>query len=323
MINERIVQIFQEIGDMLEILGENVFRVRAYQRASEVIRGLSDLEKMHATDDKAIEKLPGIGKDLHAKIIEIITTDECEMHARLLQQVGHGMLDMLRIRGIGPKKVKLFRDQLGITNLDQLKSAAASGALATLPGMGEKSEAIIVAALRDQSLSKERIPYAKALATATTYIGYLKNLPEVKQIEYGGSLRRKKETVGDIDILVSVEADIEQNATEKIMQYFAAYSKVHQLLNRGDTKSSVVLKDNLQVDLRVVDAESFGAALFYFTGPKHFNIHVRTLALKRGWKINEYGLYEGEKKLAGKTEVEMFEALGLPYMTPEQREDFK
>ena len=317
MINERIVQIFEEIGDMLEILGENVFRVRAYQRAAEVIRGLSDLEEMHKKDDKAIEALPGIGKDLHAKIIEIIDSGECEMHARLLQQVGPGMLDMLRIRGIGPKKVKLFRDQLGIANLEQLKSAAESGALATLPGMGEKSEAIIVAAPRDQSLSKERIPYAKALETATAYIDYLKSFKEVKQIQYGGSLRRKKETVGDIDILVT------GTDTDKIMQHFAAYPKVRQLLNRGDTKSSVVLEGNLQVDLRVVDAESFGAALFYFTGPKHFNIHVRTLALKRGWKINEYGLYEGEEKLAGKTEEEMFEGLGMPYMTPEQREDFK
>jgi DNA polymerase (family 10) len=317
MINERIVQIFEEIGDMLEILGENVFRVRAYQRAAEVIRGLSDLEEMHKKDDKAIEGLPGIGKDLHAKIIEIITTGECEMHARLLKQVGPGMLDMLRIRGIGPKKVKLFRDQLGITNLEQLKSAAESGALATLPGMGEKSEAIIVAALRDQSLSKERIPYAKALETATAFIDYLKSFKEVKQIQYGGSLRRKKATVGDIDLLVT------GTDTDKIMQHFAAYPKVRQLLNRGDTKSSVVLEGNLQVDLRVVDAESFGAALFYFTGPKHFNIHVRTLALKRGWKINEYGLYEGEEKLAGKTEEEMFEGLGMPYMTPEERENFK
>lgn len=317
MINERIVQIFEEIGDMLEILGENVFRVRAYQRAAEVIRGLPDLKEMHEKDDKAIENLPGIGKDLHAKIIEIITTGDCEMHARLLKQVGQGLLDILRIRGIGPKKVKLFRDQLGITNVEQLKSAAESGALATLPGMGEKSEAVIVNALKEMSLSKERIPYAKALKEAKEYIAYLKTYPEVEQIQYGGSLRRKKETVGDIDILVT-GSDI-----EKIMRHFGSYPKVRQVLNKGDTKSSVVLEGNLQVDLRIVDPESFGAALFYFTGPKQFNIHVRTLALKKGWKINEYGLYEGEKKLAGKTEEEMFKALDIPYMTPEEREDFK
>ncbi len=317
MINERIVQIFEEIGDMLEILGENVFRVRAYQRAAEVVRGLSDLEDMYKKDPTSLEGLPGIGKDLHAKILEILTTGECEMHDRLLKQVGAGLLDILRIRGIGPKKVKMFRDQLGISSLEQLRSAADSGALATLPGMGEKSQELIVKALRDQSLSKERIPHAKALEAAEEYISYMKGFKEVKQIQYGGSLRRGKATVGDVDILVT------GTNTEKIMRHFVAYPKVRQVLGQGDTKSSVVLEGNLQVDLRVVDKDSFGAALFYFTGPKHFNIHVRTIALRRGWKINEYGIFKGEEKLAGKTEEEMFKLLDMDYMTPEERENFK
>lgn len=317
MINDRIVQIFEEIGDMLEILGENVFRVRAYHRAAEVVRGLSDLEKMHKDNDKTIENLPGIGKDLHAKIIEIIETGESEMHARLLKQVGPGLLDMLRIRGIGPKKVKLFRDQLGIVSLEQLRSAADSGALATLPGMGEKSQAVIVEALNAQSFSKERTARAVALKEAEAYIEYLKNYPEVEQIAYAGSLRRGQDTVGDVDILVTAKS------TEKIMQHFCAYPKVQQILSQGETKSSVVLGANLQVDLRVVEPDCWGAALFYFTGPKQFNIHVRTLALKRGLKINEYGIYDGEEKLAGKTEEDMFAALDLPYMTPQERHDFK
>lgn len=318
MINPTVAQIFTEIAEMLEVRGENIFRVRAYQRAAEVIRGIGeDLAELHAQDDEAIQKIPGIGLDLHKKIVEIIETGECELHQRLLKQLGTGILDILRVRGIGPKKVKLFMEQLDIRSLSQLQSAAESGALAGLPGMGEKSEAAILEAVRQMTHLQKRIPYETAREQAEAYLSFLQGCERIEQMEYAGSLRRKQATIGDIDI-VACGRD-----SEAMMQCFLSYPKIKQVLASGETKSSVVTQNDVQVDFRVVDAESFGAALFYFTGPKHFNIHVRTLALRRGWKINEYGLYEGEKKIAGRTEKEMFEALDLPYLTPQEREDFK
>lgn len=321
--NDKIVQIFEEIADMLDVLGENVFRVRAYRRAAEVIRGMGDLEEMAKNPDVDLEKIPGIGKDLHAKILEILETGNCEMHARLMSQLSPGILDILRVRGIGPKKVKLFYEQLGINTLEALRSAAESGALATLPGMGEKSQSAIIVALNENTQSKARTPYDLALPQAKAYLDYLRKNLLIKDVMYAGSLRRGQSTVGDIDILATGGKDTPQETVDALMKYFIAYPKVQTVLAEGDTKSSVVIHGNLQVDFRVVDEDSYGAALFYFTGPKQFNIHVRTIALKRGLKINEYGVYRGEEKLAGKTEEEMFAALEMPYMTPQERHDFK
>lgn len=321
--NEKIIQFFEEIADMLDVLGENVFRVRAYRRAAEVVRGMSDLESMVKEKSVELEKIPGIGKDLHAKIVEIVETGRCEMHERLMGKLSPGILDILRVRGIGPKKVKLFYEQLGIQSLEALRSAAESGALATLPGMGDKSQAAIVVALNENTYSKERTPYEVALPQAEAYLEYLRKNPLIKEVMYAGSLRRKQSTVGDIDILATGGDSNTLEEVQSMMKYFISYPKVQTVLAEGDTKCSVVLQGNLQVDFRVVDENSYGAALFYFTGPKQFNIHVRTLALKRGLKINEYGVYRGEEKLAGKTEEEMFAALELPYMTPQERHDFK
>lgn len=303
---QRVIQVFEDIADMLEILGENVFRVRAYRRGAEAVR--------NSSADLLLERVPGIGDDLHAKIKEIYETGGCEMHARLLDKLSPGILDLLHVRGLGPKKVKLFWEQLGITTLDALKSAAESGALATLPGMGEKSEKAILESLGQHTYEQKRIPYEQALAQAEAYIEYMKLCPALEQIAYAGSLRRKRETIGDIDLLV------QGSDSALLSAHFLAYPKVHQILAQGDTKSSVVIDRNTQVDLRVVDAESFGAALFYFTGPKHFNIHVRTIALKKSLKVNEYGLFKGEEKLAGRTEEDMFAGLELPYLNPMKRD---
>ncbi|MFA6023597.1 MAG: nucleotidyltransferase domain-containing protein [Candidatus Gracilibacteria bacterium] len=318
MINEKISQIFTDIAEMLEVLGENPFRVRAYQRAAEVIKGFGkDLEVLCKTDEKELEAIPGIGVDLRLKIKEIVETGKAQMHEDLKKKVGPGILDMLHVRGIGPKKVKLFMEQLDIRSVAALKAAAESGALATLPGMGEKSQAGILESLAQMTHLKERVPYAFALKEAKEVLTYLGTSPHFEQAQYAGSLRRKMKTIGDIDILATGKN------VPQMMEFFLAYPRVKQVLAAGDTKCSVVLDSEMQVDLRVVEPESFGAALFYFTGPKHFNILVRTIALKRGWKINEYGLYDGEKNLASRTEEEIFEKLGLPYLTPDQREDFK
>ena len=306
---ETIATFFDEIADMLEILGENVFRVRAYRRGAEVVR---------TAEGDLTEKLPGIGKDLAAKIEEIIETGECEMHSRLVGQLSPGILDMLRVRGLGPKKVKLFYDFLGIKTIEALRSAAESGALAALPGMGEKSEAGILEALKQKTHMKKRIPHDLAKNEADEYVKYMKKCKAVDKVEYAGSLRRGRETVGDIDILAT------GSDADAMSEHFRSYKKIKQILAAGHTKSSVVIDtENAQVDFRVVDAESFGAALFYFTGPKHFNIYTRTIALKKGLKVNEYGLYRGEEKIAGETEQSMFEGLDLEYIVPKEREDYK
>ena len=316
MINQKIAEQFAEIADMLEVIGESVFRIRAYRRASDMILGLSeDLAELHEKDDARIEEIPGIGKDLHAKIVEIIETGSCAMHGRLVEKLSPGILDILRVRSVGPKKAKLFYEQLGVDNIEKLKSAAESGALATLPGMGEKSEQAILTSLSQATHLKKRIPIYEALPAAEDYVAYMKKLKETKQVEYAGSLRRRAESIGDIDILAS------GSDSEKMSAHFRAFPRVKQVLAAGDTKSSVVLDDNIQVDFRVVDAESFGAALYYFTGSKYHNIQVRTLALKKGLKINEYGVYKGKKMLAGKTEQDLFACLGMDFVPPELRED--
>ncbi|MBU0981182.1 DNA polymerase/3'-5' exonuclease PolX [Patescibacteria group bacterium] len=316
MINQLIAEQFDEIADMLEILGESVFRIRAYRRASDVVESFpQDLAELHSKDDKAIENIPGIGKDLHSKIVEIIETGKCKMHENLVRKLSPGVLDILRVRSIGPKKAKLFMEKLGINDLKKLRSAAESGALATLPGMGEKSQDAILKALDQSTFLQTRIPLYQALPEAEQYVEYMKKCKAVERVEYAGSLRRRQETIGDIDILAT------GSDSEMMSKHFLAYPHVKQVLAAGDTKSSVVLKDNIQVDLRVVKNESFGAAFYYFTGSKYHNIQFRTLAQKRGLKNNEYGVFKREKMIAGATEEEIFNSLGMEYIPPEIRED--
>lgn len=311
--NDQIAQIFDEIGDILEILGENVFRIRAYRRAAEAVRNVGlDLREL---PEEELDNIPGVGKDLQQKIVVFLETGGCEMHERLVEQIGQGVLEILRVRGIGPKKVKLFRDELGVDNLDKLRAAAEAGELAKLPHMGEKSQASILEALNTASYSKERINYADALPVAKDFMDYMRECDAVDNIDYAGSLRRERDTIGDIDLLVAT-AD-----APAVHAHFTAYDAVQTVLGSGATKSSVVLGGNMQVDLRTVEPESYGAALMYFTGSKQFNIKTRTLALKQGLKVNEYGLFRGEEKIGGETEMSMFEGLGMDYVAPNQRED--
>ncbi len=314
MINNSIAEKFEEIADMLEVLGDtNVFRVRAYRRGAEAVRGYStDIVSLR---DDEIEKIPGIGKDLHSKILEMKSTGTCKMHAELLAKLSPGILQILKIRGVGPKKAKLFLEQLGIDTVAKLKGAAESGAIATLPGMGEKSEKAILDSIQQSTHLKERFPIYIALPEAEEFVNYMKKLKFVKKCEYAGSLRRRQETIGDIDIL-AIGSD-----SKKMSKHFLAYPKVKNVLAKGDTKSSVVIEGEIQVDFRVVDETSFGAALYYFTGSKQHHIQTRTMALKKGLKINEYGVFKGEKNIASKSEEDVFKAIGLPYIPPEIRED--
>lgn len=326
-----MADIFAEIADMMDIKGEDFFRVNAYRRAARVVAGVPyDIADEYAKR-KTIGKIPGVGRALEEKIIEMIKTGKCLFHQELVSGFPKGLLDMLRVRGIGPKKVKLFFGELGIHTLEQLKKAAMNGRLRELPKMGEKSEADILRAIEDyEQMPHERKLLHEGLLEAQKLVNYIRKAPAVVRVQYAGSLRRGVETIGDIDILSSVkDAEKHMETVENIMHYYAKYPEVGQVINRGDTKSSVLLKSGLQVDLRVVDDSIFGAALHYFTGSKAHNIRIRDRAKKMGLKVSEYGVFAlnekaGSKKetlVAGKTEEELFKKLGLPYIIPEMRED--
>lgn len=317
MDNQNIAKIFQEIGDILEIMNENVFRIRSYRRAALTIANYPyEMSDLYTRDSKLLEKIPGIGSALRDKIIELIKTGKCKEHAELLKKFPKGFLDILRIRTVGPKKLQLFYGKLGIKNIEQLKLAAMRGRLRDLPGMGEKSEKEILEAIKEYSaMPHERRLLHDAMIEADRYIEYMKKSPEVELIEPAGSLRRRLETIGDIDILCA------SKKPAKIMEYFVKYPAVANVLSKGGTKSAVVLKNGMQVDLRVIDKKVFGAALHYFTGSKAHNIRIRDRAKKMGLKISEYGVFRGAKLIAGKTEKEVFASVGFPYIEPEMRED--
>lgn len=314
MENQKIAQIFREIGDILEILGDSRFKIRAYNNAAQTIDTYPyHLRDIYQEDPKKLDDIPGIGKALMEKIIEILKTGDCKKHVALMKKIKPGVLNILRLRGIGPKKTKLFLDELGIDSIVKLKDAAIRGILRELPGMGEKSEADVLLAIESHGRLTARMPMYQALSIAEGILEYLKANKKVKKAEFAGSLRRRLETIGDIDVLAC--------GPVSIIDYFCKMPDVEHVEAKGDTKASVVLESGIHVDLRVVEPESFGAALYYFTGSKAHNIATRKIAQKKGFKINEYGIFKGKKKIAGKTEEEIFKKIGLPYIIPEMRED--
>lgn len=330
MDNQRIAQIFQEIGDILDINGENRFRVLAYAKASQNILNLPrELKDIFDEDPKKLQEIPGIGKDLALKIEELLTTGKCKYYDELLKKFDKGLLDMLRVRGVGPKKVKLFYSSLGIDSIEKLRKAAEEGKLRDLPKMGEKSEAEILIALKDYDKHTQRMMLSEALHQAKKLVAYMEKCPGVEQACFAGSLRRMKETIGDIDILVSTKNP--EKHTPSIMAYFLKFPESAKTLAHGETKSALLLHSGIQTDLRVLDTKIFGAALHYFTGSKAHNIVLRDRAKKMGLKISEYGVFQlkhhkgkGEPEeilIGGATEEEVFQAVGLPYIPPEMRED--
>lgn len=330
MDNQKIAQIFQEIADILEIQGENRFRVLAYQKAAQNILDMPhDLKDIYQQDPKKLLELPGIGKDLASKIEELIKTGKCEWYEKLLKSFDRGLLDLLRVRGVGPKKVKLFYSELQINSVEKLKVAAEKGLLRNLPKMGEKSEAEILKALSEYERHTERMMLNQALQEVEKIVNYMRQCKLARRVEYAGSLRRMRETVGDLDILVAVK-NPEKDAA-KVMEYFAKYEDVETVIGSGGTKSSVILKSGVQSDLRVLDEKVFGAAWHYFTGSKDHNVAIRDRAKKMGMKVSEYGVFKlktvrghdepAEILIGGKTEEEVFKAVGLPYIIPEMREN--
>ena len=321
MDNNTIAGVFEEIANILDIQGADFFRINAYKRASITIANCAfDLRQMVEKNPQDIEKIPGIGKNLKDKIVELINTGTCKEYEDLKKNFPKGLLEMLRLRGIGPKKVKLFYSKLGITDLKQLKEAAISHKLQGLEKMGEKSEQDILKAIEEYShFSLDRHLFSEALLEAEMYIEYMWRCKDVKKIQYAGSLRRAQDTIGDIDILVIVKNP--EKSCKNVMKHFTGYKEILEKVSEGDTKSSVILQSGINVDLRVIDDGSFGAALHYFTGSKSHNIHIRDLAKKKGLKISEYGVFKGGKMIAGKTEEEIFKYAGLPFIIPELRKN--
>lgn len=315
--NADIAEIFNRVADFLEIQGANPFRVRAYRNASRTVGGMSKSVASMADDVKALSDLPGIGNDLAGKIKEIVETGRLSQLEMLEQEVPSGLYRVLKIPALGPKKVKVLYNELNIQNVDDLKKAAEKRKIRLLPGFGEKTEKHILDEIERKGGTEERLKLALAEPIAESLMDYLKKGKGIKEISAAGSFRRRQETVGDLDLLVTCN----KGTGEKIMTRFVDYEDVDQVVSHGETRSSIILKIGLQVDLRVVPEVSYGAALHYFTGSKAHNIAIRKMGVKKRLKINEYGVFKSDKRVAGKTEQEVYKQVGLPYIEPELRED--
>jgi DNA polymerase (family 10) len=313
MHNASLARVFSDIGDLLEIKGANPFKVRAYRNAADIIGHMA--ERVADLTEADVRGIPGIGKDLAAKIRELVDTGELIYFDALRQEFPASILDMLRLQGVGPKTVGLLYAELGIETLEELEAAASDGRLRQLKGMGAKKEQLLLRSLTKYRSRVGRHLIGRADAIATRLTEYLLMAAPEATIFPVGSLRRGRETCGDIDLLAV-------NATDALMPLFTRFQDVERILGQGQTKSSVLLRGGVQVDLRVVAAESAGAAAQYFTGSKSHNIAVRDIALRRGLKLNEYGLFrvpDGEY-VAGAAESDVYEALGLAYIPPALRE---
>jgi DNA polymerase (family 10) len=313
--NDAIASQFELLADLLEIQGANPFRIRAYRNAARTISGLAESLADLVGEGAALQELPGIGGDLARQIAEIVTTGQHTGLQELKQQVPAGVLDMLRIPGVGPKKAAVFFHQLGLTTLDQLKVACESGRIAQVKGFGAKTEAAILANIAQAVAHAQRISIAEARAAAEAIVEDLRQLPEVTACETAGSCRRRRETCGDLDVLA-----VCKDSTVP-MDRLASHPLVEAVLQRGETKQRVRLKTGVELDLRVVPEESFGAAMQYFTGSKEHNVEIRHRAKELGLKVNEYGVFRGDEQVAGRTEADVYAAVGLPWIPPELREN--
>jgi DNA polymerase (family 10) len=316
MKNQFVADILYLVANLLDLKGEIFFKTRAYRIAAQTIEALDeDIEKL--VNQGRIESIPGVGEALAKKITELVQTGNLEYLERLKKEVPTGLIDLLGIPGLGPKKVAALYKNLGITNTQELREAANKGELRTLEGFGEITERNILRGIQLREKTSGRVLLNVAYEDGTRYITYLKRCKQIEKINIAGSLRRMKETIGDLDILIS------SKNPETIMEYFVDYPEVAQVLAKGATKSSVLLNDNLQVDLRVVEEKSYGAAFQYFTGSKDHNVTLRGLAIRKGYKLNEYGLFDKntEKYVAGKTEEDIYKKIGFSFIEPELREN--
>ena len=316
MRNLQLAEIFDRIADMLEIKGENPFKVRAYRKVVLTLENLpEDIKRIY--ESGRLRDIPGVGEGIAKKIEELLETGKLESYEELKKSLPVGLVEMLLVPDVGPKTAQLLYEKLGVKSIDELEKAARAGNVRSLEGMGEKTEENILRGIELLRRRTGRMLLGTAYQLSQSVIERLWKMDEVERISPAGSLRRMKETIGDIDILVT------SPKPKPVMDVFVSLPGVTQVLAHGDTKSSVIMEKQVQVDVRVVKNESFGAALQYFTGSKQHNIKLRELAGKKGLKINEYGVFsvKSGKSIAGKEEEEVYARVGLPCMAPELRED--
>jgi DNA polymerase (family 10) len=313
--NADIANMFEKVADLLEIQGENPFRVRAYRQGARTVAGHSrELAEMIAAGEDP-QVLPGIGEDLAEKIRELVETGTLAQLPGLEQETAPALRELLHLPGLGPERVRRLHEELGIESIQDLEAAASAGRISALPGFGAKTEARILSGIAHHREAGKRMGIASAGKIAMALQDFLSGLDGVEHVEVAGSLRRRRETVGDLDIVVA------SRHGAAVLKQFVAHEDVAEIVSQGSTRASMVLRSGLDVDVRVVPKESFGAALLYFTGSQPHHVALRGMSQDRGLKINEYGVHRGDERIAGRTEQEMYAALDLPYIEPELREN--
>ena len=311
-----MARIFREVADVLEVEGANSFRIRAYRNAARAIEELTEPVASIVRDaPERLTEIRGVGRDLAHKIAEIVRTGRLAMLGALERTAPAGAVELMRIPGLGPKRARVLAERLGVRTLRDLRDAARAGKIRALPGFGVKTEQKLLEELRAHEPHEGRMLRATAAQYAEQLVSYVRGLHGVEAAEIAGSFRRCKETVGDLDVLVCCTPRV------PVADHFVAYHEVAEVLAHGPTRSSVRLRSGLQVDLRVLPRASYGAGLHYFTGSKPHSIAIRTLGRKRGLKINEYGIFRGTHRVAGREEMDVYTAVGLPWIPPELRED--
>ncbi len=314
MINIELAEIFHKMGEILEIL-DIKWKPEAYYKAAQIIDAYPEdiIKVFEKTGLEGIEEIYGIGEGIGKKIVEYIKTGKIKEYEKLKKDISKGLLKLLQIPGMGPKKVKKLHKELGIETIKDLKKAVKEQKIRALDGFGEKSEQLIGESI--ELKKKQRVAYKLAKNISDKIIKRMIKEKVVVKVEVAGSLRRKKDTIGDIDILCT------SDNPEKTMEFFTTQKEVKRVLAKGNTKSSIIF-ENIQVDLRIVKNDEWGAALNYFTGSKQHNIFLRQIAISKGLKLSEYGVFDRKtnKKVAGKTEEEVYKKLGLPYIPPKKRE---
>ena len=320
MTNEQIAKQLTQLADLLEFKGANPFRLRAYRKGARIISEMTESIASLIATEADLTQFEGIGKGVSQKCVELVETGKLVQLEELLEEVPKSVLELLKIPGLGPKKAAVLFNEMNIVSLDQLQAACEAEQLQKLSGFGAKTEKAILEGLAFAASAGKRILWAEANQIAQQIVLHMQSCAAIKQMEFAGSFRRGKETIGDLDLLV------ETTDGKAVMDHFMEWSRVSSVIARGDAKLSVRLDDDFQIDLRVVAADSFGASLQYFTGSKEHNVRVRGLAKQKNMKVNEWGVFEidedgNENRIAGKTEKEVYASLGLPVFIPETRED--
>lgn len=318
--NAQIAQVLEEVADVLEIQNENTFRIRAYRNAARTVEVQTAPLSRLVEKGKPLTDLPGIGKEMANHIKEMVETGTLGFRDKLLAEIPRSLIELVRLPGVGPKKARKLWDELKICSVEELEEAARAGRIAGVAGFGAKTQEKILAGIQEHRQHTSRMLLIEAERFVEPLVGYLRSIPEVERLEVAGSYRRRRETVGDIDLLAIA------TVPGPVMEAFLHYPQVAKVLAAGDTRSSVNLGSGLQVDLRVVPPDCYGAALVYFTGSKEHNVKLRRRAVEQGLRISEYGVFRihedmREELVAGREEADVYAAVGLPWIAPEMRED--